>query len=69
MRHFLHLILLVLFAANAAGCGSNSSEDSIPPPGLVKNPQSPDPNSIKTRRQMLIEQQKGSVPSRFVGKR
>jgi hypothetical protein len=69
MRHSLHLILLVLLAASAAGCGSNSSEDSSPPAGLVKNSISPDPKSIKTRKQMLIDQRKGNVPSRFVGKR
>jgi hypothetical protein len=55
---FFHLMLLVLLAASMAGCGSKSSADSFPPPGVIKNPHNPDSGAIKTRKQILIE--KGS---------
>jgi hypothetical protein len=69
MRRVLYWILLLLLAANAPGCGWQSPGDSAPPPGVIKNPHRPDPESIKTRKQMLIHQRKGSGPSRFVGRR
>lgn len=69
MRLFLHMTLLVLSAASAAGCGSKSPANSFPPPGVIKNPHNPDPRAIKTRKQMLIDPRKGGSPARFDGKR
>lgn len=55
MRLFIYLMLLLLLTASAAGCGSKAPAGSNPPPGVIKNPVRPDPQAIKSRKQMLIQ--------------
>jgi hypothetical protein len=69
MRFFVYLLPLVLLVASSSGCGSKSPADSVPPPGVTKNPHPPDPGAIKARKQMLIDPRTGGVPSRPDGKR
>jgi|GEM_PF-5448177 len=69
MRCFLSLILLWLLAASMTGCGSQSSADPNPPPGVTKNPVCPDPEAIQKRKLRLINPQKGKIPPRLGSKR
>jgi len=69
MRLFFYLVPFLLLATGAAGCGSKVPADSNPPPGVFKNPISPDPEAIKRRKGMLIDPQKKVAPSQIEGKR
>ncbi len=69
MRLFFRLMPLLLLAASATGCGSNSPAASHPPPGVIENPHRPDAEAIQKRKQMLIDPRKGGAPSPSDGKR
>jgi predicted small lipoprotein YifL len=69
MRLFLLLMPLLLLAASATGCGSKSPAASDPPPGVIANPNRPDVEAIKKRKQMLIDPRKGGAPAPSDGKR
>jgi hypothetical protein len=59
MRPFIHLMPVLFLAASAVGCSSKLPADSVPPPGVIKNPHNPDPGAIQIRKQMLIERGRG----------
>jgi hypothetical protein len=65
MRLFLPLLPFLLLAVAAVGCGSKSPAESDLPPGVHVNPNRPDPEAIKKRKQRLLEPQMGGAPSRF----
>jgi hypothetical protein len=64
MYVFLRLMAFLLLAAGAAGCGSKSSAESDPPPGVRANPNRPDPEAIRRRKQMLLDSTREDAPSR-----
>ena len=68
MLHFLQLLLLLFLAASVMGCASKSPADSEPPPGVIHNPNRPDPDTIKHRKQILIDPRMGGNSSRSEGK-
>ena len=69
MRLFLHVMPFLLLASSAIGCASKSPADSNPPPGVIPNPNRPDPDAIKSRKQILIDPRNSAPPSRSDGKR
>ena len=69
MRLFLPLTSLLLLVASVTGCDSKSPADSNPPPGVIENPNRPDPEAIKRRKPMLIDPRKEGAPTRSDGVR
>jgi hypothetical protein len=69
MRLVLLLVPFLLLAAGAAGCASKSPAESDLPPGVSANPNPPDPEAIRRRKQTLLEPPLGGAPSRFAAER
>lgn len=69
MLLFLRLMLLLFLASGVTGCASKSPADSEPPPGVIHNPNRPNPEAIRHRKQILIDPRMGGTPSRSEDKR
>lgn len=68
MLRFLQLLLFLLLVAGETGCASKSPADSEPPPGVVHNPNCPDAETIRHRKQILIDPRMGGNSSHSEGK-
>ncbi|HTU23048.1 MAG TPA: hypothetical protein VMG10_33745 [Gemmataceae bacterium] len=65
MRLFLLVTFVLVLAAGVPGCASKSPADSNPPPGVIQNPNPPNPDAIKRRKPMLIDPRRSGSLSRF----
>jgi hypothetical protein len=67
MRLFLAATSLLLLTAAMTGCSKSPADSN--PPGVVANPNRPDPEAIKQRKLNLIDPPKGGATAPAHGNR